>query len=145
MTVSTLGHHEPPAMLTRIAARAIDYAVLGTAGGALGTVTGFGFGWLAATALLVLAYFVLSDARAGTTLGKAAMGLCVADAHGGPPTVRAALAREWFVVLGALPFVGPLLALVAWITLFVAIRASADGRGLHDRLAGGTRVVRRAR
>lgn len=145
MTVSTSGPAETPALLTRIAARAIDYGVLGVTGSALGSVTGFGFGWLAATALLVLAYFVLADARAGTTLGKAALGLGVEDGHGRPPTLRAALAREWFVVLGALPFVGPLLALAAWITLFVTIRSSADGRGLHDRLAGGTRVVRRAR
>jgi hypothetical protein len=40
MTANRPEPTEQPAMLTRIAARAIDYVVLGAAGGALGTVTG---------------------------------------------------------------------------------------------------------
>lgn len=134
---------ESPTIRARIAARAVDYAILGVAGWALGSITGFGFGWLTGVALLVLAYFTLMDARAGATLGKAALGLRVVDADGGKPSIKAALAREWFVALGAVPFVGPLLALVTWTTLYFTIRYSPQGQGWHDRLAGGTRVVRR--
>lgn len=133
-----------PTVSVRIAARAIDSLVLAAVGWALGLAIGFGFGWLVALAPLVLAYFVLGDALGGATPGKALLGLSVVDARGQRPSPRAALAREWFVLLGAVPFVGPLLALAAWIALFRTIRRSPEGQGWHDRLAGGTRVVARA-
>jgi uncharacterized RDD family membrane protein YckC len=107
----------------------------------LGRVIGFGFDWLMVAALLVLLYFAGLDALFGTTLGKRAMGLRVIGPGGGKPTLRQALIRESFTVLGAIPFAGPILALVAWIWILVTIRSSPTGRGRHDVLAGGTRVV----
>ena len=67
----------------------------------------------------------------------------VQGSSGHQPSLGAALARESFVLLGAIPFVGPLLALAAWPTLCLTIRASPLGQGWHDRWAGGTRVVDR--
>jgi uncharacterized RDD family membrane protein YckC len=133
----------PPSISRRITARLIDYLVVAAASGGLGAALGFGFIWLLFTALLVLAYFVVGDAWSGTTIGKAALGLRVEGASGRRPSFVAALTRESFVLLGAVPFVGPFLALVAWVALFVTIRSSPQGQGWHDRWAGGTRVVRK--
>jgi uncharacterized RDD family membrane protein YckC len=127
----------------RLAARVIDTLVLGLIGWALGRQIGFGYDWLLGTAGLVIVYFAAADVIAGATPGKAAVGLRVLGAAGGKPTPKEALAREWFVLLGAIPFAGPLLALAAWIWMSLTIRSSPLGQGWHDRLAGGTRVVRR--
>jgi uncharacterized RDD family membrane protein YckC len=68
-------------------------------------------------------------------------GLRVLGPDGGRPTLRQALIRESFTVLGAIPFAGPLLALAAWIWIAATIRSSPTGQGKHDTLAGGTRVA----
>jgi hypothetical protein len=60
----------------------------------------------------------------------------------GCPTYHESLIREAFTVVGAIPFVGPVLALGAWISIVWTVRSSALRRGKHDILAGGTRVVR---
>lgn len=131
----------PPSIPRRIGARVIDYVVISAAGGAIGSAIGFGFTWLIATAALTLAYFVIADVATGTTIGKAVLGLRVESPTGGKPSLGNALGRELFVVFGAIPFVGPLLALIAWLALFLTIRKSPAGQGWHDRLAGGTRIV----
>lgn len=67
-----------PSIGRRIVARVVDYAVVSAAGAGIGAAIGFGFAWLAITAALVLAYFVVGDALAGKTIGKggsAAMGV----------------------------------------------------------------------
>jgi len=108
----------------------------------LGLVIGFGFDWLVVGAAIVLAYFVMFDALAGTTPGKFALGLRVTGPDGGHPSLVQALIRESFTVVGAIPFVGPLLALGAWVWIAATIRSSPLRQGKHDLLAGGTRVVR---
>ncbi len=45
------------------------------------------------------------------------------------------------MALGAIPFAGPLLALVVWTAIGVTAHRDADGRGLRDRWAD-TRVPR---
>ncbi|MCB9687498.1 MAG: RDD family protein [Alphaproteobacteria bacterium] len=130
-----------PGLGVRAAARLVDAVLLTGVGFGLGSLLGFGFDWLALQLVLVLAWFVASDALLGRTPGKALLGLRVEGAGGGLPSWREAFLREVFVVLGAIPFVGPLLALAAWIAIVVTVRRSPDGRGLHDRWAGGTRVV----
>ncbi|HEX7666761.1 MAG TPA: RDD family protein [Polyangiaceae bacterium] len=132
----------PPSLGARFGARVVDYVLLGMLGGGLGRVSGFGFGWLAGTALGVYAYFVVGDAFFGKTVGKALVGLRVVDERGEKPSLVAAAKRELFVIFGAVPFVGPLLALAAWIGIVVTARKSAVGEGWHDRIAGGTRVTR---
>jgi hypothetical protein len=126
----------------RLVARVIDFVLLGLAGAALGHAMGFGFGWLALTAAATYVYFVAADVLFGCTLGKAALRLRVRGEPGGLPSWKAGCRREAFVVLGAVPFVGPVLALAAWITIAITVRRSPVGEGWHDRLAGGTRIVR---
>jgi uncharacterized RDD family membrane protein YckC len=103
---------------------------------------GFGFDWLAVGTAIVLGYFAGLDALLGSTLGKASLGLRVVGPDGAPPTLRHALVREAFTVLGSVPFIGGLLALGSWVWIGRSIRNNELRRGKHDLLAGGTRVVR---
>jgi uncharacterized RDD family membrane protein YckC len=142
MTQATVNSLIPGEIPARLTARVIDAAVLMVIGAALGRQIGFSYDWLIATASTVLIYFVLADALLGTTLGKAAMRLQVTSTDSSKPTVKQALLRECFTLLGAIPFVGPLLAAGAWVWIIVTIRSSPLRQGIHDRWAG-TRVVRR--
>ena len=127
----------------RIAARLIDTLILGAVGVTLGQRIGYSYDWLLITAALVLAYFVLADHLAGGTVGKLALGLRVIGPDGNRPTIKQSLGREAFTLAGAVPFAGPVLALVAWIWIFVSVRSNPLRQGKHDLLAGGTRVVLR--
>lgn len=127
----------------RVLARGLDVGVIAAVNVGLAQVMGYGFDWLVLGAILVLFYFVAFDVLAGTTPGKAALGLRVLGPGGGRPSVAQALRREAFTVLGALPFVGPPLALGAWIWIARSVRADPQGQGKHDTFAGGTLVVSR--
>lgn len=130
----------PPPLSRRAGARLIDALLLAGLGYLWGRPLGFGMGWLVAHAGLVYLYFVASDASFGTTLGKKALGLEVRNAAGELPSFRDSSRRELFVLLGAIPFVGPLLALGFWIQTARIMKAHPQGEGLHDAWAGGTRV-----
>lgn len=134
----------PGGLAPRIGARLIDFAVLAAVGTALGLVLDFSVPWLVLQAVLVFAYFVLFDSAWGTTPGKRLFGLSVQGPAGGPPTIGQAAIREAFMLLGAIPYAGPVLALIAWVVIAVTINADPSGQGKHDALAGGTRVVRGA-
>ena len=116
--------------------------LLGVVDVGLGKLIGFGFDWLLIAASVVLAYFVLCDTLAGATMGKAVLRLRVIDTAGGRPSLRQSLVREAFTVLGAVPFVGPLLALAAWGWIVITIRSNSLRQGKHDLIAG-TRVIAR--
>jgi uncharacterized RDD family membrane protein YckC len=131
-------------LLPRLAARGIDVLVLALGLVGVGRIMGFGFDWLVVGTVIVLAYFVGLDALFGATLGKAALGLRVVGPDGSPPTLRQALIRESFTVLGSVPFVGVFLAVGAWVWIGRSIRRHELRQGKHDLLAGGTRIVRRA-
>lgn len=133
---------QPADIPVRIVARLIDAVVLAGLQTGLGLLIGFGAAWLLLAATSVLAYFALFDAQAGATPGKRLMGLRVVGPHGGLPTLNQALRREIFTIVGAVPFIGGLLALVAWIWILVSIRSNPWRQGKHDLLAGGTRVIR---
>lgn len=128
-------------LVGRFLARVVDVALLAALLAGAGQLTGFGPGWLVGGALAVLSYFAGFDAALGTTPGKRLLGLRVVTAEGTRPTLVAALRRESFTLLGAIPFVGPFAALGVWIWFLVVMRRGPDGAGPHDRLAG-TRVVR---
>jgi uncharacterized RDD family membrane protein YckC len=128
-------------LLRRAVARVIDAVVVGVVGVALGLALDFGFAWLTLQAGLVFAYFVVLDVTRGTTIGKGLLGLKVTGPDGGAPTVQQAAIREAFTLLGAIPYAGGLLALIAWIVIAVTISSNPSGQGKHDELAGGTRVV----
>jgi uncharacterized RDD family membrane protein YckC len=130
----TLGH--------RVVARLVDAVIVGLVGAGIGVLMDFSILWLVLQAALVYAYFVVLDVAVGTTIGKRVLGLRVDGPIGGRPTLSQALTRETFVLLGAVPFVGPVLALAAWVAILLSIRNSPSGQGLHDRLGGGTLVAR---
>src|SRR5262249_13880027 len=111
----------------------IDAAILTACGLAFGWQIGFGFNGLIAAAAIVLAYFALADVLAGATLGKAALRLQVISQEGTKPSLKQAAIRESFILLGAVPFAGPLLALGAWIWIVVTMRSSSMRKGVHDR------------
>jgi uncharacterized RDD family membrane protein YckC len=138
-TIDSLAPGELPA---RVTARAIDVLLLVGIGGALGRQIGFGFDWLITTAVIVILYFVVADAATGTTAGKAVLRLRVIGPDRRRPTLKQAFIRESFILLGAIPFVGPLLALTSWVWILLTIRSSKLRQGKHDVLAGGTRVIR---
>jgi uncharacterized RDD family membrane protein YckC len=131
----------PGELFARAEARFLDGLVLLAIDGGLGQLTGYGFDWLLIAAVIVLAYFTLLDALAGTTIGKFALGLRVIGPDGSKPSLQQSLVREAFTILGAVPFVGPLLAFAAWVWIGVSIRRNPLQQGKHDLIAGGTRVV----
>jgi uncharacterized RDD family membrane protein YckC len=126
-----------PPLPRRLAARLIDTALLAAVGVAYGVPLGFRPLWLVAHAAVVYAYFVVGDVL-GATLGKRLLGLRVTGVGGRRVSAGAAARRESFVLLGAVPFAGPLLALASWIAIGVTARRD---RGVHDAFAGGTHVV----
>ncbi|AUX34533.1 MULTISPECIES: RDD family protein [Sorangium] len=140
--VSSVASPVPAELSSRIAARGIDVLLLAAMDVGLGQLIGFGFDWLLLGSALVLAYFTLLDAAAGTTPGKLALGLRVVGPDGGRPSLKQALLREAFTIVGSIPLLGPLLALAAWTWIALTIRSSPLRQGKHDLLAGGTRVVR---
>lgn len=135
------GIRTPGEILPRLGARVIDSIIVAIIGVVLGFLLNFGSVWLVLQALLVFGYFVLLDAYYGTTLGKQLLGLAITGPDGGKPTIQQAAIREAFTLLGAIPFLGPVLALLAWILIGVTINQSPTKQGKHDELAGGTQVV----
>ena len=95
--------------------------------------------WFVFQLVLVAGYFVGLDVWQGATLGKRLFGLRVVAGNGyRRPTVAEAARREAIVVLGAVPFVGPVLAAVGFSLVGWSIHR---GDAIHDRFAG-TDVVR---
>jgi uncharacterized RDD family membrane protein YckC len=124
----------------RATARLIDVGLVGVVASAIGVGTGFGVAWLVATASGTFLYFVTFD-LSGATPGKRLVGLRVRSAdEGRNPTIAAAASREAFVLLGAIPFAGPILAAALWASIALGIRSDAEGRAWHDRL-GHTMVT----
>lgn len=129
-----------PSLGRRALARFLDALLCAAIDLGLGQVLGYGLTWLAIGAAVVLVYFAGSLALTGTSVGKRLLGLRVVGPDGARPSLTAALRREGFTVLGAIPLAGPFLALAAWIWIVVTIRRDPEGRGGHDRLAG-TRLL----
>lgn len=125
----------------RFAARVIDGVLLTIIGTAIGAALDYSLVWLVAYALVFFAYFVVLDVAFGTTIGKRFLGLRVIGPDGRAPTGGEAARREAFTLLGALPFIGPFLALAAWILIAVSINSSPTNQGKHDELGGGTMVL----
>lgn len=92
--------------------------------------------------LVTIGYFVLLESRLGTTLGKRLLGLRVLGPDDGHPGVEASVRRNAWTVLDVVPVVGSLLRAAAAVWIMVSINADPDDRGVHDRFAGGVRVVR---
>jgi uncharacterized RDD family membrane protein YckC len=93
--------------------------------------------------LVMFGYFVALEVSQGATLGKKILGLSVRGAGGAAkPDAKQAAIRNSFTLLPIIPFVGGLLAIVAYIVIAVTINGSPTKQGKHDELAGGTQVVK---
>ncbi|GAB2862138.1 RDD family protein [Nocardioides pacificus] len=100
--------------------------------------------------VLQLGYFGYLESARGQTIGKMVLKLRTVGPGGANPTMEQALLRNIFYAAGLLsiaPFVGGFFAglvqLVAWITIAVGINADAARRqGWHDKVAGGTQVLK---
>lgn len=93
--------------------------------------------------LLTFIYFVAFEVSVGWTPGKKILRLHVRGPHGRPrPDLKQSAIRNAFTLLAAIPYIGGLLAFVAYVVIAVSIKNSPWRQGTHDDLAGGTQVVK---
>lgn len=93
--------------------------------------------------VLTFGYFVLFETTQGASPAKRLLGLTVRGPGGAPkPTAAQSAVRNAFTLLAVVPYLGSLLAFVAYIVIAATINGSPTKQGKHDDLAGGTRVVR---
>ncbi|BBX22625.1 RDD family protein [Mycolicibacter terrae] len=93
--------------------------------------------------VLTYGYFVLFEVTQGSSPAKRLLGLAVRGPDGvSKPTLAQSAVRNSFTVLAVLPYLGPLLAFVAYVVIALTISGSPTKQGKHDQLAGGTRVIR---
>ena len=93
--------------------------------------------------LLMFIYFVALEVSQGASLGKKILGLSVRGAGGAPkPDFKQSAIRNSFTLLPIIPYVGGLLAFIAYVVIAVTINGSPTKQGKHDELAGGTQVVK---
>jgi uncharacterized RDD family membrane protein YckC len=140
MTTTTASSESTAAgVLPRAGARAVDAVLLLVAAMAVGGAVGFGWTWFVFQLALVAGYIVGLDTWQGTTVGKRLFRLRVVAGNGyRRPTVAEAAKREAVFLVGAVPFVGPVLAVLGFGAISWSIHR---GDAIHDRLAG-TDVVR---
>lgn len=94
--------------------------------------------------VLMFGYFVLFEVSQGSTPGKRLLGLAVHGPGGVPkPGVTQSAIRNSFTLLAVVPYIGGLLAFIAYVIIAVTISGSPTKQGKHDQLAGGTQVVKR--
>ena len=93
--------------------------------------------------VLTFIYFVALEVSQGASLGKKILGLSVRGAGGAPkPDFKQSAIRNSFTLLPIIPYVGGLLAFIAYVVIAVTINGSPTKQGKHDELAGGTQVVK---
>ena len=93
--------------------------------------------------VLMFGYFVLFEVTQGTSLGKRMLRLSVHGPGGAPkPDLTQSAIRKSFTLLAVVPYLGPLLAFIAYVVIAVTISGSPTKQGKHDELAGGTQVVK---
>jgi uncharacterized RDD family membrane protein YckC len=94
--------------------------------------------------IATLAYFVAFEVTLGWTPAKKLLGLAVHGPGGAPkPNLKQSAVRNAFELLWIVPaVVGSWLVPISWFVIAVSIDRNPTSQGLHDRLAGGTQVVR---
>jgi uncharacterized RDD family membrane protein YckC len=93
--------------------------------------------------VLTFAYFVAFEVTQGWTPAKKILGLSVHGPGGAPkPNLQQSAIRNSFTLLSVIPYIGGLLAVIAYVVIAVTINGSPTKQGKHDELAGGTQVVK---
>lgn len=138
---------EPGGLGLRFLARLIDSILVNLVAFVLSFFTVDHDSWWLATGLfsgvLMFGYFVLLEVTHGATLGKRLLGLTVHGVSGSPkPDAKQAAIRNAFTLLAVLPYIGTVLAFVAYIVIAATISGSPTKQGKHDEWAGGTQVVK---
>jgi uncharacterized RDD family membrane protein YckC len=137
---------QPGGLAQRFFARLIDGIVVNIVVFVLTLFFFPDYGWMVTglfSGVLMFGYFVLLEVTQGSSLGKRLLGLKVLGPGGLPrPTVSQSAIRNSFTLLAVVPYVGPLLAFIAYIVIAVTINASPCKQGKHDELAGGTQVIK---
>lgn len=158
----THAQERPAELLDRFLAKLIDFVIVGVVYAIIAAILGIavavgtGSGWVAGVVtsvllvVLQLGYFTFLESSRGQTVGKMAMKLRVLGPQGGTPTTEEALKRNiWMAIslIGIIPIIGWLIQAVAWIAALVTIALginndTAGRQAWHDRLGGGTRVIK---
>ena len=140
-------HGRPGGLGARFVARFIDGILINIVVFVLSLVLFDRDYWWLVTGLfsgvLMFGYFVLLEVTQGATLGKRLLGLTVHGPGGAarPDATQSAI-RNSFTLLAVVPYLGPLLAFIAYVVIAVTISGSPTKQGKHDELAGGTQVVK---
>ncbi|WP_099025136.1 RDD family protein [Mycolicibacterium palauense] len=93
--------------------------------------------------LLTFIYFVAFEVTQGWTPAKKMLGLSVHGPGGAAkPDLKQSAIRNAFTLLSIIPYLGGLLAIIAYVVIAVTINSSPTKQGKHDELAGGTQVVK---
>ena len=136
----------PGGLGARFGARIIDGLLVGIVAGVLAMAFGASSNIMVTglfSGVLTFAYFVAMEVTQGRTVGKMALGLSVHGPGGAPkPDVKQSAIRNAFTLLTVIPYLGGLLAFIAYIVIAVTINSSPTKQGKHDELAGGTQVVK---
>lgn len=140
-------HGRPGGLGARFFARLIDGILINIVVFVLSLVLFDRDYWWLVTGLfsgvLMFGYFVLLEVTHGATLGKRLLGLTVHGPDGAPrPNATQSAIRNSFTLLAVVPYLGPLLAFIAYVVIAVTISGSPTKQGKHDELAGGTQVVK---
>jgi len=140
------GGQEPGGLGLRFGARLIDGILVSIVVSILLVATGLFDGYIIPgifSGVLVFVYFVAFEVTQGWTPGKKILGLSVHGPGGAPkPDLKQSAIRNSFTLLSIIPFLGGLLAFIAYIVIAVTINGSPTKQGKHDELAGGTQVVK---
>lgn len=137
---------KPGGLGVRFGARIIDGLLVGIVAGVLALLFGASSNIMVTglfSGVLMFAYFVAMEVTQGRTVGKMLLGLSVRGPGGAPkPDVKQSAIRNAFTLLTVIPYVGGLLAVIAYVVIAVTINGSPTKQGKHDELAGGTQVVK---
>jgi uncharacterized RDD family membrane protein YckC len=124
----------------RIGARIIDHLLVAVVAVVLLAILGaLQAAWASVLpALLGFGYFVWLESTQGATLGKKLLSLRVVGPDQGLPSAEVSAKRNVWLLFGIIPWIGPLLWLVAVIVIIATISSSPDNRGYHDTFAGSS-------
>ncbi|MBB3035733.1 RDD family protein [Hoyosella altamirensis] len=140
---------KPAGVAPRGIARLIDWVIAGILGAIVfwllrqggevpawaALLPGAGFGFL---------YFLVFEVTTGSTPGKKVLGLHVMGSGGrSKPSLKESAVRNAYMLLNLISFVGSLLWLIAVVAIGFTISTSSAKQGFHDRIAGGTQVVKK--
>jgi uncharacterized RDD family membrane protein YckC len=135
---SPAGDQRYGGVLKRFGARILDGLIVGIPLALIMFAIGLdlaGYLWSLVTTLVTLGYFVFLESSQQGTLGKRILGMSVVAESGQSLTPEASLRRNWWLLLGLIPFVGGLASLGVAIYIAVTISSDARNQGFHDKMA----------